>query len=202
MRKTSDIAMLLGSRSKSRSRGSKKSLWSSLLRTVDGLLGRSKGGRSRQRGASVSTILFACGLVGAFGGGFVLGGRVGGAGGGDPLQARAPQRPGFMHEDAKLAEFGFVVSAYAVVPDDPERTEQRARQRASDLAKYLAENGLPKSRCREWREGLWVTVVYYEGDAERDHTRAVLLNLPDEVPDQDFRRSRSETDWPQSYSIQ
>lgn len=197
MRKTSDIAMLLGSRSKSRSRGSKKGLFSSFLRVVDGLLGRPKGRRSKPRSSSVSTIVFACGLVAAFGGGFVLGERVGG---GEPasegsLNARVAQRPGFVLEDTKLADNGFVVAAYAVTEQRPPEV---ARRCAVDLAKYLSENGLAKSRPREWRDGLWVTVVYYEGDAERDHTRAMLLNMPEDAPDEDFRRSRAETDWPQS----
>lgn len=201
MRKTSDIAMLLGSRSKSRSRGSKKSLFSSFLRVVDGLLGRSKGGRGKQRGASISTIVFACGLIGAFGGGFVVGERVGGAGQESPLNTRVAQRPEFVHEvdTAKLAAEGFVVAAYAVTP---ERSDQDARQCAVDISKYLVENGLPKARPYEWRAGLWVAVVYFDGDAERDHTRAMLLNMPDDVPDADFCRSRLETDWPQSYEIQ
>lgn len=200
MRKTSDIAMLLGSRSKSRSRGSKKSLFSSLVRVVDGLLGRTKSSRSKQRRASVSTLVFAGCLVAAFGGGFVIGERVGGGAGEDPLNARVAQRPEFVHEvdAAKLASEAFVAAAYLATET---RSEEDAKESAVVLAKYLQANGLPKSRPYRWRAGLWVTVVYFEGDAERDHTRAMLLNMPDGEPDEEFSRSRLDSSWPPIHEI-
>ena len=203
MRKTSDIAMLLGSRGKSRSRGSRgarKGFLPSLLGVVDGLLGRARKGGRKKRGPSVPMFLFTVGLLAAFGGGFLLGDRLNGGEGENPLRARVGVQPGFIHEHdtTKLADEGFVVTAFAV---SERRTEEEARQRASDLAKYLQDQGLAKARPREFRPGVWVTVVYFDGDAEHDGTRDELLNLPEEVPCVEFRQYRAESQWPQVYDI-
>ena len=205
MRKTSDIAMLLGSSSKSRSRGSRKGLVSSFLGLVDGLLGRTGKGRRKKRATTVSTTLFSLGLLVAFGGGFFVGGAFGGADGDNALSARVPSpsgvTPEFLHEvdTTKLADWGYVVTAYKVTENQPEPV---ARQRAVDLAKYLQQQGLQKARPRSWGANLWVTVVYFEGQAEQDGTRDQLLNMPADVPDVDFCQRREESDWPTAYEIQ
>ena len=204
MRKTSDIAMLLGSRGKSRSRGSRgsrKGFLTPLFRVVDGLLGRATKGRRKQRAQAVPMIIFTIGLLVAFGGGFLLGDRLNGGADDNPLRARVGAQPGFVHEvdTAKLADQGFVVAAFGEAGDAP---QPEARQSASDLAKYLQENDLPKSRPRQWHNGVWVTVVYFDGDAERDRSLDLLVNLPDEVPSVEFRQSRAESGWPTDYSIQ
>lgn len=210
MRKTSDIAMLLGSSSKSRSRGSRKGFVSSFLGVVDTMLGRAGKGRRKKRATTVSTTLFSVGLLVAFGGGFFVGGAFGGDSGDNALSARVPSpngatsigvAPEFLHEvdTTKLADWGYVVTAYKVTENQPEPV---ARQRAVDLANYLQEHGLQKARPRSWGPGLWVTVVYFEGRAEQDGTRDQLLNMPEDVPDVDFCQRREESDWPTAYEIQ
>lgn len=203
MRKTSDIAMLLGSRGKSRSRSSRGGLGASFLGAIDGLLGRfgknRRGGRRSDRGQTVPVIVFAIGLLVAFGGGFLLGDRLGGADGSDSLDARVGQKPVFLKEldAAPLEKQAFIVTAYPVNENMDEAT---AQQKASDLASYLYSKGLKKARPYAWpgKEGaIWVTAVYFSGKAEERMTRDRLFNTPEDVPDELFCKLRNDdSQWP------
>ena len=204
MRKTSDIAMLLGARGKSRSRSSRGGVFSSFFGVIDGVLGRSGKRRRKQRKQNVPAMVFAVAVIAAFGGGFLVGGQFAEAAGDDPLRARVGQAPDFVNErlTEKLAENGFVVAIYdpAIVGGDAE-----AKQAAVNLAKYLQSMGLEKSRACPWtvnEDSLWVAVVYYEGDAERDGTKDHLLNLPEDVPCQEFALYRTDSGWPADRKIQ
>ena len=200
MRKTSDIAMLLGARGKSRSRSSRGGVFSSFFGVIDGVLGRSGKRRRKQRKQNVPAMVFAVAVIAAFGGGFLVGGQFADAAGDDPLRARVGQAPDFVNEQEtdKLAAWGYVVAAFD--PSEPSSDAQAMRS-AFDLAKYLQGQGLAKSRARRWSNGVWVTVVYYEGDAECDGTRDQLLNLPADVPCPEFCMYRSESDWPSGVKI-
>ena len=207
MRKTSDIAMLLGSRGKARSRGSRGGFGSALNGLIDGALGKIFKGRARRQrraASSVPMLLFVIGLLVAFGGGFVVGGRLGGVEGGDLLSARIGQKPGFINEfdTAPLSQDAFVVTAYPVREGLDEAV---ARQRAADLARYLGEHGLEKARPYPWPKDqgvLWVTAVYYSGDVEERRTRELLLNMPDDVPDAMFCDLRiNDSGWPTAMKI-
>ena len=200
MRKTSDIAMLLGARGKSRSSSSRGGVFSSFLGVIDGVLGRSGKRRRKQRKQNVPAMVLAVAVIAAFGGGFYVGGQFADAAGDDPLRARVGQAPDFVNEREtdKLAALGYVVAAFD--PSEPS-SDAQAMNGARDFAKYLRGQGLAKSRPRQWPNGVWATVVYYEGDAERDGTRDQLLNLPADVPCPEFYLYRSESDWPSGIAI-
>lgn len=206
-RKTSDIAMLLSSRSKSRSRKG-RGITGALVGMIDNLLGRkAKRGRrqmSSMRAMSVSAWVFAICVLVAFGGGFLVGGAFGTSGDGtDPL--RAPGRSATFvgeFEIEPLSRDAFIVAAY---PDD---SAPAAKQHAINLTKYLQAKGFEKARPFLWPQGnkgpVWVVTVYYDGQAEAQATRDLLRNLPMDVPDQVFVHVRnvSKSDWPISYEIQ
>lgn len=215
-RKTSDIALLLGSRGRSRSRGG---FGRQLLGFVDGLLGSAFSGRSsksrrrddRRAGAVSAWALLVAVLV-AFGGGFLLGGQFAGAAqkdrnalsanvgdtDGSGAGGRAPAFVGEL-DTRPLAAQAFVVAAY------PNLADLDARQRAGDLAGWLREQGLGKARAYPWPRGdstLWVVAVYFDGVAEQRDTLAGLAALPAGAPDQTFVQLRnSEPGWPNVYSI-
>ncbi|MCK5941542.1 MAG: hypothetical protein KAI24_06205 [Planctomycetes bacterium] len=202
MRKTSDIALLLGSRSKSRSRGSRGGFGSSMVGMLDGLLGRVSRGRRREQRSSVSMmVLVICVLV-AFGGGFLIGDRFGGGDGSDPLNASLGQKPGFLKEfdTTPLADQAFVVSAFPIDGG----SEEEARQKAVDLARFLVQAGIEKARAYPWPQSqgvLWVTVVYYADDREMAATRAALLRV-ENVPDKRFVQDRNtDSEWPLATQI-
>jgi len=199
MRKTSDIAMLLGARGKSRSRSSRGGVFSSFFGVIDGVLGRSGKRRRKQRKQNVPAMVFAVAVIAAFGGGFLVGGQFAEAAGDDPLRARVGQAPDFVNErlDEKLADCGFAVAVY-----EPDKLggDAAAQQGALNLAKYLRSMGLAKSGIWDTRDTrdtrVWVVVVYCEGDAEHDGTRDQLLNLPQDVPCETFAGYRAGSDWP------
>lgn len=205
MRKTSDIAMLLGSRSKSRSRSSRGGFGSSFIGFVDGLLGRVGKGRRKDRGQSVPMLVFAICVLVAFGGGFLLGDRLSGGDGDNPLNARIGQKPGFIHDvdTTPMGDEAFVVTAYRVTEDVPDAV---ARQRTVDLAKYLQSKGLEKARPYMWTKGgepVWITAVYFDGEADLQWTREMLLNMPDDVPDPLFCDLRiQDSRWPSVWTIE
>lgn len=200
-RKTSDIALLLGSRGRSRSKGGFGYVVRSL---VDAVLGRGQGGRSLRRddrrSRGVSGWLFVGGVLLAFAGGFLLGGHLGGPNDAGPAGLRAGvtgRTPAFVGEvDAlPMAPQAFVVSAY------PGLVEDDARARAAALARYLQAQGLPKSRpyCYPARDGaVWVVAVYFDGEVEQAATRDRLRALPADVPDETFVMLRNRDEhWPQ-----
>lgn len=199
VRKTSDIAMLLGSRGKARSRGSRGGFGSSFFGAVDGLLGRFGKSRRKDKGQSVSMVVFAIGLLVAFGGGFLVGGRLGGQEGGDALDMRVGHKPDFVKEleSTPLEDKAFIVTAYPVTDT---LDEEGARKKATDLAAYLTSQGLAKARPYPWPRNdgvIWVTAVYFSGEAEQLATLDRLINMPDSVPDELFRKLRiDDSQWP------
>jgi len=205
VRKTSDIAMLLGSRGKSRSRGSRGGLGSSFFGAIDGALGRVFKGRRKDRAQAVPLVVFAIGLLVAFGGGFLVGDRFSGGDGNDPLRARIGQQPGFVNEvdTTPLASHAFIVTAYPLTEN---LDEAGARQKATDLAAYLVQHGLEKARPFPWPRNqgiIWVTAVYFSNDVEQQETRDRLLNMPDSVPDEMFCELRiKDSEWPTVMRIQ
>jgi hypothetical protein len=204
-RKSSDIALLLGSRGKVRSRGG----FGGFGRWFDGVLGRFGGGRRRRserdRPSTVSSFVFLIGVLMAFAGGFFVGGRLQQVApddnGGAQLRAQ-PRKPDFIHEvDVQpLAANAFIVSAYAgLEPAD-------ARARATKLANYLRGQELVKARPYEFPSQvgpLWVVAVYYDGRPEQDETARRLKALPEAVPDDIFRQLRKTEgeQWPKSFPI-
>lgn len=205
-RKTSDIALLLGSRGRSRSRGG---IGHQLVGFIDGLLGRTLKGRRRddRRGNNVSLWALLGAVLIAFGGGFVLGGQFAGAaqkdrnalnanvGASDGSGAPSGRTPAFVGEleTQPLANFAFVVAAY------PNIADADARQRAADLAGWLREQGLAKARAYPFPRGdstLWVVNVYFDGNAEQQETHAALQALPAVAPDPTFVHFRQEPGWP------
>jgi hypothetical protein len=202
-RKTSDIAMLLSSRSKSRSRNG-GGLTATFIGLVDKVLGRSskRGRRKERRPQSVSMWMFVGGVLVAFGGGFMIGDRVSAAGPGvDSLRA-AGRAPTFVNtvETKPLSPEAFVVAAYQKLPP------QEAKQKAVDLTKYLQDQGFAKARPYPWPNSngsIWVVAVYFDGDQEAQRTSSMLRDLPEDVPDTDFceLRKSDKQEWPSRYSI-
>lgn len=205
-RRTSDIAMLLGSSSKSRS--SKNSGFTGkLVGFVDSLLGRKpkRNRRQERREQSVPMLVFAIAVLVAFGGGYAIGGGFGGKGK-DSNTLIAPGRtPTFVDEveTQPLAAEAFIVSAYPGVP------AADAKIRAHSLSQHLVGQGLLKARPYPWPQAdgtLWVVAVYFDGQAEFAKTAQMLRDLPQDVPDEMFCNIRkndrqSATGWPSSMEI-
>jgi hypothetical protein len=217
-RKTSDIALLLGSRGRSRGR-------SPLGKFVRGIyeawFGRSQWRETRSSRALQVPGWFAVVLVlAAFGGGWVLGGKAGstadlraktGSGGNAPA-APGPITAGFVGEfDARPLpghKHCFIVSAYPKMPAD------EAKAKAKACADYLVGQGLAKARPYEVAAeagALWVVAVYYDGDQELIATRNHLQSLPQDVPDAwlaQFRATAQQNpddpklEWPRAWVIQ
>lgn len=207
-RKTSDIAMLLGSRSKARTSKS-TGLTSKLVGFIDSMLGRPSKGVRRQekREQTVPLLVFAIAVLAAFGGGYAVGGGFGKSSDVDPLRAGGAigRTPTFVDEviTEPMAPEAFIVSAYKGVP------AAEAKARAQSLAKYLQGKGLTKTRPYPWPldgASLWVVAVYFDGAAEAQKTLTLLQALPDDVPDEMFVRIRekdsaTEAGWPSSRTI-
>jgi hypothetical protein len=200
-RKTSDIALLLGSRGRSRSRGS-RGFADTVRKFIDKLAGRRGSGRSLRRDdrrgrQNVSGWLFLIGLLVAFGGGFVVGGKFGGPGGPADLSANPGRTPGFVGEfvTPPLTSDAFIVAAYpGLEPDE-------AKERGAGLCAWLRDHGLQKARLYEYlteKVGrVWVVAVYFDGSAEEEATHKRLKALPQDAPDQAFAQSRSQDEqWP------
>jgi hypothetical protein len=141
--------------------------------------------------------LAATALLGAFAGGYLIGGRVGGkAGETEALQVSRPQKAGFIDVDGQpMTRNAFIVSAY---PETPEATAKAA---AGALSEWLRGRRLQKAK--PWlttdRAGnpLWTVAVFFEGEAEEKATRDLLLGVPEDVPDEIFVHWRKMTQgWP------
>lgn len=208
MRKSSDMASLLGSRGRSRPRGG---FVQGLRSVVDSWLGRSRS-RERSRGFELSGWLVAGGLLASFAVGFLVRDRVGGLGLGSSqagLDAKvngpAGAQPGFQGElDSKpLAPNCFVVAIYPNIP------EADAKAQAKALAEFLRSRNLAKSRPYHFHfesGSMWGVSVYYDGDAEMRATRDALRRLPDDVPDATFVAWRSSSgkegkEWPKTWAV-
>ncbi len=191
------MAMLLGSRGRSRSRSG----WlQSLTGMLDGWLGKSMWKPERPaRTRQVPGWIFAVGVLGAFAGGYVVGGRTDGS----PesgLHTKSPDTPAMLGEfDTKpLSSQAFVVAAYAGI----EGADAKARAKA--LAEFLRSKGLARTRPYFFElKQMWVVAVYYENDTEFQATQAQLLALPAAVPDDFFVQWRkTEEKWPLVVTIQ
>lgn len=199
VRKTSDIALLLGSRGRVR----KPSGFAKVMRGLfDGWSGRSAWREERPaRGRSVPAWIAVAGLVAAFGGGYLVGGSFAAPAPGDAaLHAPRGRSPAMIEFDSRpLASNAFVVAAYPDVP------VADARDRAAALSGFLRSRGLEKARPYEYPTdsgGLWVVAVYFDGDRERAETRDRLTGLPEAVPDESFVQLRkTEAGWPKSFPI-
>lgn len=201
VRKTSDMALLLGSRGRGRSR-------SGLATFVRGIyeswFGRSQWRSERPaRSLQVPGWLAAVALLAAFAGGFLVGGKLGGAPSeGAGLQANKPATPSFVGEfDARpLSRTAFVVAAY------PELAEADAKAAAKALSDWLVAQGLAKARPYLFPRQVgpvWTVAVYFDGEAEQQATRNLLTRLPEAVPDSTFLLYRNtEAEWPKPWPIQ
>lgn len=199
-RKTSDIAMLLGSSSKSRS-GRGGGLTGKLVGFIDSMLGRkSKRRRHERREQTVPMLVFGVAVLLAFGGGYAIGGGFGDKGDGtNPLRASG-RSPSFVDEieTRPMAGEAFIVSAY------PGELAADAKVLAHSLSQYLQTQGLAKVRPYPWPQvngTLWVVAVYFDGEAEAEKTRQLLDGLPADVPDEMFCNIRkadanTPTGWP------
>lgn len=208
-RKTSDIAMLLGSSSKSRSKRG-QGLTGKLVGFIDSMLGRKskRGRRQERREQTVPMLVFGVAVLLAFGGGYAIGGGFGSSfsnsfsnngDGTNPLRAQG-RAPTFVDEVATkpLAAEAFIVSAY------PGVAAAEAKELAQSLSKYLASKGLAKVRPYPWPQAngtLWVVAVYFDGEAEASKTKLALEELPMDVPDEMFctirkTDAKSPTGWP------
>lgn len=201
VRKTSDMALLLGSRGRGRSR-------SGLAKFVRGVweswFGRSQWRSERPaRSLQVPGWLAAIALLAAFAGGFLIGGKVGTRPGEDAagLQANKPATPGFVGEfDAQpLSRTAFLVAIY------PDFAEAEAKARAKALSEWLAGQGLAKARpyrAKGKAGPVWSVAVYYDGETEQKKTRELLIQVPEAVPDTSFDFLRkTEAQWPSAWDI-
>jgi hypothetical protein len=183
-RKTSDIALLLGSRGRGRSR-------SGFGKTLRGMwetwFGRSPWRHERPaRSVLVPGWIAALGVLAAFAGGYLAGGRFGGSS--DPkagLTAKAPNTPMFFEESQPLEDQAFIVSLYPDVPD------AEGRRQAKELAAWLVARDLKKAQPYLLpQRNVWSVAVYFANDAERQGTQARLAALQD-VPDAAFTEWRA-----------
>lgn len=196
VRKTNDIALLLGSRGRGRSR-------SGLSRFVRGLwdswFARSQWRDERPRSLQVPGWLAAGALLIAFAAGFLIGGQMGSKTPADAagLQARRGTTADWIdnYDGRALTRTGFVVAHYLGV------AEADARKRATELTHFLVEKGLGKARpylATGTKGPLWTVTVWYEGDTEQRATRDKLVGLPEDVPDASFQflRKSGKEEWP------
>jgi hypothetical protein len=160
------------------------------------------------RGAHVPSWLALVGVLAAFAGGFLIGGKVGTPASASEiadLQARAGTKPQVLDADTKpLSRRAFIVAAYTEIE------EAAALIRARALAGWLVTKGIDTARPFHFRpvgsptsEPVWITAVYFQDDADRARIAELLLKLPQDVPDDVFCQLRnSPTGWPKSYPIQ
>ena len=207
VRKTSDMVLLLGSRGRSRGSSSK---FGDALR---GIVGTVFGGSSlrrredgRRRGAAVPAWVASALALGCFAGGFLMGDHFGQAkgakAGADALRVSGRTPELLSESDTKpMSSEAFIVSAY------PNLDATAAKARAKALSDYLVGQSkkLQKARPLEWSSGpspLWVVAVYFDGPAEREATKNLLMGLPADVPDEAFVHLRNtEAEWPKAWPI-
>lgn len=198
------MVLLLGSRGRSRSSSSK---FGDALRGIVGMVFGSSSSRRREdgrrRGAAVPAWVASALALGCFAGGFLMGDHFGQArvpkDGSEALRASG-RTPELLPETdtAKLSAEAFIVSAY------PNLDAGVAKARAKALSEYLVGKKLQKARPLEWSRDplLWMVAVYFDGPAEREGTRKLLLDLPADVPDELFVHWRkTEAEWPKAVPI-
>lgn len=196
------MVLLLGSRGRSRSSGSK---FGDALRGIVGTVFGSSSLRRREdgrrRGAAVPAWVASALALGCFAGGFLMGdhfGQAKGAKASSEALRVSGRTPGLLSEE-RLSGEAFIVSAY------PNLDAGAAKARARALSDYLVGKKLQKARPLEWSAGpspLWVVAVYFDGPAEQAATRNLLTGLPVDVPDEAFVHLRNtEVEWPKAWPI-
>ncbi|HZN39389.1 MAG TPA: hypothetical protein VFD82_11335 [Planctomycetota bacterium] len=195
------MVLLLGSRGRSRSSGSK---FGDALRGIVGTVFGSSSLRRREdgrrRGAAVPAWVASALALGCFAGGFLMGDHFGQAKGVKASEALrvSGRTPGLLPEE-RLSPEAFIVSAY------PNLDAGAAKARARALSDYLVGKKLQKARPLEWSAGpspLWVVAVYFDGPAEQAATKNLLTGLPVDVPDEAFVHLRNtEVEWPKAWPI-
>lgn len=211
------MALLLGARGRLGSR--KGGGFLSVVRgAFESLTGRSWRSEQRsQRGRSIPGWLAGVGVLAAFAGGFLAGGRFGGpstivnpAAGSSGLHTQQPavgqsggsaptgQQPSVLDggEPAKLSSHALAVCAYKQIAD------------AKAMCATLRGRGLDKARPYEAKQGAdtyWLVVVYYDGDSQRQETIQLLRSLTaTEAPDVLAARASAENRgqaWPYEWAV-
>ncbi len=214
------MALLLGARGRLGSR--KGGGFLSVVRgAFESLTGRSWRSEQRsQRGRNIPGWLAGVGVLAAFAGGFLAGGRFGGpssvgnpAAGGSGLHAQGTQQqagaqngggaptgtqPSVLDsgDTAKLGSHALAVCGYKKIAD------------AKAMCAMLKGRGLEKARPYEVKQGadsVWVVVVYYDGDSQRQETIQLLRSLTSaEAPDVLDQRARVENRgeaWPPEWAV-
>lgn len=211
------MALLLGARGRLGSR--KGGGFLSVVRgAFESLTGRSWRSEQRSpRGRSIPGWLAGVGVLAAFAGGFLAGGRFGGdagpggaglhmqgsqqgaasgqdkAGGGGP----AGTPPTVLDaSDAKLSSTALAVCGYNQVAD------------AKAMCATLRAHGLDKARPYEVQTSkatVWLVVVYYDGDSQRQATCQLLRGLTAaDAPDAVAERTKAENGgqtWPYEWAV-
>lgn len=205
MRKSSDIAMLLGSRGR---RPSRAGFAHRVRAAIDSWVGRSRW--RRERGGSSGMLAAVPGWVAAvvacaaFAGGYLVHAALAPARSANETQLSVKdpgQAPAFLESDTTpLAREGYVVAAY------PGQNADAAKDKARRLAGWLQEHGFVKARPYEYPTkqgaGLWTVFVYYDGAEEAADCRQRLMALPEDVPDPMFVQLRKTEDpWPTPWQI-
>lgn len=221
-RKVSDMVLLLGSRSRPRTRG-KSALGNWFSRISQMVFGTSRserqgggwlsGGRQSGSRAGFSGVwLLAVVGLACFAAGYLTAGRfagIGDPGSKDGASKTELRSAGVIGEpDTKpKSNQALIVAAYEGVAAD------EAKARAVALAEYLRKQKFSKCKPYESKtaEGaLWLVVVYYDNDLDLRVTRDRLLQLPADIPDEFCVRLRrdgwqggeSKIDWPIPWSVQ
>lgn len=200
VRKSSDMALLLGARGRlGQRRGGGGGFLGPVVSAVQGLFQRNW--RSEQRSRSARAIpgwLALGGVLAAFAVGFFTGGRFAGPIDNSGLHAKGGSAPANVPgatpqvidpETQQLARTALAVSSYRELAD------------AKKLCQYLSSRGLVKARPYELKSAVgtaWAAVVYYDGPNERRATIERLRGLPaSDVEDPEFIRLRNQgEEWP------
>ena len=173
---------------------------------IDGWFGRSPWREDRPSKKVPGWIALAA-VLGAFAGGFWLGGKTSltPSTGTTGLDARSHGRdPGFIDESPPPASKTFLMAA-AYLGGATGQTSAAAK----NLAEYLQGKGLKKARPYLYptpKGQVWVVAVYYDGDTELQKTTALMRGLPADVPDAAFVSLRQSQEsqpngWPRSFDV-
>lgn len=202
VRRTSDIALLLGSRGRVKSRSG---FGRSVRSMIDGWFGRSSWREERPSKRLVPGWLALIGVLAAFGGGFWCGDKAAhNATATSGLDAKPGKTAGFLDESPEpLAKQFLMAAPYVNVP------AAEAKAKAKALAEHLQGAGLAKARSHLYPTAqgqFWVVAVYYDGESEMRATCDRMRKLPADVPDPHFVELRrmqesSEKGWPRSYDV-
>jgi hypothetical protein len=144
--------------------------------------------------------LAGIGLLAAFAGGYLAGGRWGTTPGEGKagLKAEAPVTPKFFEETEPLEDQAFLVAMY------PELGDAEGRAQAKAFAAWLAGKDLRKAQPYLLpSKNVWTVAVYFANEVEQQATRDKLVAL-DDVPDRTFNQWRDDRrkageEWPRTW---